>query len=47
MLTERSESFCQMFWLVVRERITTVTRVEKAFRGDENTHQKHFTQKDV
>lgn len=47
MLTERPEPFCQLFWLVLRERTTTVTRVKKAFRGDENIHQKHFTQKDA
>lgn len=38
MLTERPEPFCQLLWLVLRERITTVTRVEEAFRGDENIH---------
>lgn len=47
MLTERPEPFCQLLWLVLREIITTVTRVEEALRGDENIHQKHFTQKDA
>lgn len=38
MLTERPEPFCQLLWLVLREIITTVTRVEEALRGDENIH---------
>lgn len=47
MLTGRPEPFCQLLWLVIREKITTVTRVEEAFGGDENIQQKHFTQKDA
>lgn len=45
MLTERPEPFCQLLWLVLTQIITTGTRVEDAFRGDENIHQKHFVQK--
>lgn len=38
MSTEMPEPPCQLLWLVLKERLTTVARVEEAFRGDENIH---------